>query len=119
MSGVIPYLIRAYCEWIEDNKLTPYLLVNTNSEGVNVPQGHAANGKMVLNISSSATVDRTINNERISFKARFQGKSKKIVVPCDAVLSIYAQENGEGMMFDTKRPAQEKEDKKPSLKILD
>ena len=47
MSGVIPYLIRAYCDWIEDNKLTPYLLVNTNSEDVNVPQGHDANGKML------------------------------------------------------------------------
>jgi len=119
MSGVIPYLIRAYCDWIEDNKLTPYLLVNTNSEGIIVPQGHDANGKMVLNISSSATVDRTISNERISFKARFQGKSQKIIVPCSAVLSIYAQENGEGMMFDTTKPPQEKEDKKPSLKILD
>ena len=119
MSGVIPYLIRAYCDWIEDNKLTPYLLVNTNSEGVNVPQGHDANGKMVLNISSSATQNRTISNEKISFKARFQGKSQKIIVPCSAVLSIYAQENGEGMMFDTTKPPQENEDKKPSLKILD
>ena len=119
MSGVIPYLIRAYCDWIEDNKLTPYLLVNTNCEGVNVPQGHDANGKMVLNISSSATEDRTISNEKISFKARFQGKSQKIIVPCSAVLSTYAQENGEGMMFDTTKPAQEKEDKKPSLTILD
>ena len=119
MSGVIPYLIRAYCDWIEDNKLTPYLLVNTNSEGVNVPQGHDANGKMVLNIGSSATQDRTISNEKISFKARFQGKSQKIIVPCSAVLSIYAQENGEGMMFDTTKPPQENEDKKPSLKILD
>jgi len=119
MSGVIPYLIRAYCDWIEDNDFTPYLLVNTNCDGVNVPEEHDANGKMVLNISSSATVDRTISNEKISFKARFQGKSQKIVVPCIAVLSIYAQENGEGMMFDTTKPALERENKKPNFKILD
>ena len=72
MSGVIPYLIRAYCEWIEDSELTPYLLVNTNKAGVVAPEGYDANGKMVFNISSSATVNRTINNETISFKARFQ-----------------------------------------------
>ena len=119
MSGVVPYLIRAYCDWIEDNKLTPYLLVNTKSVGVVVPEGHDANGKMVLNISSSATVGRTINNEAIIFKARFHGKSQKIVVPCNAVLSIYAHENGEGMMFDMPKSDQEKNDKKPSLKILD
>jgi stringent starvation protein B len=52
MSGVIPYLIRAYCDWIEDNELTPYLLINTSSLGVIVPEGFDVNGKMVLNISS-------------------------------------------------------------------
>ena len=119
MLGVVPYLIRAYCDWIEDNNLTPYLLVNTLIAGVIVPKELDANGKIVLNISSSATVDRNITNDTISFKARFQGKSQKIVVPCDAVLSIYAQENGEGMMFDNKKKSPEKRGKKPSLTILD
>ncbi len=119
MSGVIPYLIRAYCYWIEDNKLTPYLLVNTKASKVVIPEGFDSNGKMVLNISSSATEGRAISNEAISFKARFQGKSQKIVVPCDAVLSIYAKESGEGMAFDNKKPSPDKEDKKPSLTILD
>ena len=119
MSGVIPYLIRAYCDWIEDNKFTPYLLVNTNSLGVAVPEGLDAKGKMVLNISSSATEGRVISNKAISFKARLQGKPQKIVVPCDAVLSIYAKENGEGMMFDNKKTMPEKEGKKSNLTILD
>ena len=119
MSGVIPYLIRAYCEWIEDNKFTPHLLVNTKGYGVVVPEGLDAKGKIVLNISSSAVDSRVISNETISFKARFKGVPQKIVVPCNAVLSIYAKENGEGMMFDNKKPSPEKEDKKPSLTILD
>ncbi len=119
MSGVIPYLIRAYCNWIEDNKFTPYLLVNTKSLGVVIPEGFDANGKMVLNIGSSATAGRVINNEAISFKARFQGKSQKIIVPCEAVLSIYAKENGEGMMFDNKKTSAEKDSDKPGLTLLD
>ena len=119
MSGVIPYLIRAYCDWIEDNKFTPYLLVNTKALGVVVPEDLDASGKMVLNISSSATQSRVINNEAISFKARFQGKHQKVVVPYDAVLSIYAKESGEGMMFDSKKTSPEKREREPSLKILD
>ena len=119
MSGVIPYLIRAYCEWIEDSNLTPYLLVNTKSKGVVVPEGYDANGKMVLNISSSATMNREFSNEVVTLKARFHGKSQKIVIPCDAVLSIYAQENGEGMLFDSKIPSQDNVDKKPNPHILD
>jgi len=119
MSGVIPYLIRAYCDWIEDNKFTPYLLVNTKALGVVAPEDLDASGKMVLNISSSAVDSRVISNEAISFKARFQGKTQKIVIPCNAVLSIYAKENGEGMMFDNKKTSLEKESKKPNLTILD
>ncbi len=119
MSGVIPYLIRAYCDWIEDNKFTPYLLVNTKSLGVVAPKDLDAKGKMILNISSSATDSRVISNEAISFKARFQGRSQKIIIPCDAVLSIYAKENGEGMLFDNKKTISKKEDKKPNLTILD
>ncbi len=119
MSGVIPYLVRAYCDWIEDNKLTPYLLVNTTSLGLMVPEGFDANGKMVLNISSSATEGRVISNKTISFKARFEGNTQKIIVPYDAVLSIYANETGEGMVFDNKTTSPEKKVKKPSLKILD
>ena len=116
MSGVIPYLIRAYCNWIEDNKFTPYLLVNTKRAGVVAPEGLGSKGKMVLNISSSATVSRVISNETISFKARFQGKPQRVVVPCDAVMSIYAKENGEGMLFDNKKTSLKEE---PNLTILD
>ena len=119
MPGVIPYLIRAYCNWIEDNSLTPYILVNANSNGLSIPDGLENDGKIVLNISSLATVDRLITNDSVNFKARFQGKSQKIVVPCEAVMSIYAQESGEGMLFDSKDVHVDKEDKKPNLSILD
>jgi stringent starvation protein B len=48
--------------------------------------------KIVLNISSNATTSLVINNEAISFKARFDGKSQNIYVPTDAVLTIYTGE---------------------------
>jgi stringent starvation protein B len=118
MSGVVPYLIRAYCDWIEDSGLTPHILVNCEKNGTLAPEGLAKEGKIVLNISSSATVGRAITNDSISFKARFNGKSQQIIVPCAAVLTIYAQENGEGMLFD-KPEALSQEAKKPNLTILD
>ena len=119
MSGVVPYLIRAYCDWIEDSNLTPHILVDCEKSGVVFPRGLAKGGKIVLNISSSATESRLITNTSLSFKARFSGKSQKIIVPCEAVLTIYAQENGEGMFFDNKFETKDDTNKKPSLTILD
>ena len=119
MSGVVPYLIRAYCDWIEDSNLTPYILVDCEKTGVIVPEGFANKGKIVLNISSSATENRLITNDFISFKARFSGRPQKITAPCEAVLAIYAQENGEGMFFDNKLETRGDKNDTPNLTILD
>ena len=119
MSGVVPYLIRAYCDWIEDSNLTPHVLVSCEKDGVVVPKGLAKKGKIVLNISSSATENRLITNDSISFKARFSGKPQKVIIPCEAVLTIYAQENGEGMIFDNKLETEGGENEEPNLTILD
>jgi stringent starvation protein B len=119
MSSVTPYLIRAYCDWIEDTNLTPHILVDCEKTGVVVPEGLVKKGKIVLNISSSATEGRLITNNSISFKARFSGKPQKIIIPCEAVLTIYAQENGEGMFFDNKLQTKGDKNEKPSLTVLD
>ena len=119
MSVVVPYLIRAYCDWIEDSSLTPHVLVDCKKNGVVVPKGFAKEGKIVLNISSSATESRLITNNTISFTARFKGKAQKIIIPCEAVLAIYAQENGEGMFFDDKLETEGGTNKKPNLAVLD
>lgn len=119
MNNVVPYLIRAYCDWMEDGNLTPHILVNCETQGVVVPEGLSKEGKIVLNISSTATVGRLMTNDSISFKARFGGQSQEIIVPCNAVLTIYAQENGEGMFFDSKAEDALAEGEKPNLTLLD
>ena len=119
MSGVVPYLVRAYCDWIEDSNLTPHVLVDCEKTGAVVPEGFAKKGKIVLNISSTATENRLITNDSISFKARFNGNPQNVIIPCEAVLTIYAQENGEGMFFDNKLETEGGENNKPGLTILD
>ena len=118
MGGVVPYLVRAYCDWIEDSNLTPHILVDCEKTGVVIPEGFKKEGKIALNISSSATENRLITNDSISFKARFNGRSQKVIVPCQAVLTIYAQENGEGMFFGNKFETKDDKNDKPNLTIL-
>ena len=119
MGGVVPYLVRAYCDWIEDSNLTPHILVDCEKTGVVIPKGFEKEGKIVLNISSSATENRLISNDSISFKARFNGRPQKVIVPCQAVLTIYAQENGEGMFFGNKLETKGEKNDGPNLTILD
>ena len=46
-----PYLIRAIYDWIVDNELTPYLVVDAMADYVQVPQEYIEDGKIILNIS--------------------------------------------------------------------
>ena len=99
MTSNKPYLIRALNEWIIDNQMTPFLLVDVNVEGVEVPQQHIRDGKIILNIAPGAVQEIAIEEEWIYFSARFSGQALMINVPVNAVLAIYAKENGRGMMF--------------------
>lgn len=105
MTSNKPYLLRALNEWILDNGQTPHIIVDITAEGVNVPDQAIQDGKLVLNIAPQATRGLEMSNESISFQARFAGAPHEIFLPIDAVMAIYARENGQGMMF-----AQGKED---------
>lgn len=103
-----PYLIRALYEWIIDNGLTPYIVADASCEGVEVPQQFVVDGEIVLNINPTAVRNLQLGQEYIMFDARFSGKARSIVVPVHAVYAIYAQENGEGMVFGSRhRPDDE------------
>lgn len=100
MTSSRPYLIRAIREWIADNDHTPHLLVNTEYPGVVVPDGFASDGQIVLNISTSATRNLRLSNEKITFEGRFHGEKHDLHIPCMAVMGIYSRENGQGMVFE-------------------
>jgi stringent starvation protein B len=94
-----PYLLRAMHEWMVDSGYTPHLIVDANFEAVSVPKQFVKEGRIVLNVSASATEALLIGPEAVEFNARFNGISHYIHVPVDAVLGIYARETGQGMVF--------------------
>jgi stringent starvation protein B len=93
-----PYLIRALHQWCSDNGFAPFMAVFVDS-GVEVPMEFVKNDEIVLNLSTEACHQLQIENDFISFQARFGGVPRKILVPITHVLAIYARENGQGMSF--------------------
>ena len=100
MNSSRPYLVRALYEWIVDNDCTPHMLVNSEYPRVQVPQGFASEGQIVLNVAPVAVRHLHMDNEAVSFEARFGGVPHTLYVPISAILGIYARENGQGMVFD-------------------
>ena len=94
-----PYLLRALHEWISDSGETQHIVVDAGAEGVTVPRQYVKDGKIVLNVSFSATQMLKLGNDFVSFEARFSGVGFAVQVPVRAILGIYARETGQGMIF--------------------
>lgn len=128
MTALRPYLIRAIYEWIVDNAMTPYILVDAERGGINVPRQYIQDGRIVLNLRPEAVVNLLLGNEAINFQARFGGTPMQVQVPVNAVLAIYAKETGRGMIFDEEidgtspsagpAPKKEEKPKRPTLKVV-
>ncbi len=104
MTTSRPYLVRALYDWIIDNDCTPFVLVDASADNVEVPQQYVKNGQIVLNISPVAVMGLDLGNQAVSFNGRFGGQPMDVFVPIEAVMGIYARENGQGMVFEMQEP---------------
>jgi stringent starvation protein B len=134
MKSRRPYLLRAMHEWICDSSCTPHIVVDAGAAGVEVPRQYVRDGKIILNVSWSATDKLKMTNEEISFSGRFGGSVVEVHAPISAVLAIYARESGQGMIFtaddpgaaagppgdppEPPRPASPPTGKRPRLKVV-
>lgn len=94
-----PYLLRAMHEWMTDSGFTPHIIVTADAPGAVVPRAYVKDGKIVLNVSLSATQHLKLANDAVEFEARFGGVIHHVSLPISAVVGIYARETGEGMVF--------------------
>ncbi len=122
-----PYMLRAMHQWMTDSGLTPHVIVNAQLPGVEVPAAYVKDGKIVLNLSYTATQRLDMANDWIDFDARFSGIVQHVRFPVAAVLGIYARETGEGMVFSSedggteppdRPPISEEGSRRPQLKVI-
>ena len=99
MNSSRSYLVNALIDWIVDNGCTPHIVLDTTCEGVTAPAEFAAENRLVINISGTAVRNFKLDPAGLEFDARFQGESRHVSCPTDAIIGIYARENGEGMAF--------------------
>lgn len=107
MSSNKPYLVRAFYDWISDNDLTPYIVVDVSVYGVLVPMSYVNDGQIVLNVAASAVGTIALGVDAIEFSARFGGKLEHISVPYGAIATIYAKENGAGTSLPIEHSTEE------------
>jgi len=121
MTSNRPYIIRAMYQWMVDNEWTPHIQVDANYPGIQIPQQFVQEGVIVFNVSPTAVQVLDMQNDWFQFRARFQGVEQKVLFPPEAVLAIFARENGQGMPFPPEPYPDEADEpeSKPTLSAID
>ena len=107
MTSSKPYLFKAILEWIEDNGLTPHIVVDPSVRDTVVPMEYVKQGKITLNISAESIELYRLDKEALHFSARFNGIAQEIYIPIIAILGVFARENGQGMFFEMEDSVEE------------
>jgi stringent starvation protein B len=98
MAMLRSYLVDSTHEWIVDHGFTPYVLVDTEYESVEVPWDYVEDdGKIVLNMAPDAIIDYQCTDEFLSFHASFDGEAMQIFLPMESIMGMYAKETGQGL----------------------
>ena len=125
INSTKPYLIRSIYDWCIDSDFTPYVSVKASSD-LDIPMEFVKDGEIVFNISAKAVHELIINNDFISFTARFNGVSTKLEIPLNAVRGIFAKEVNQGRAIKGQKNTsiqnalkfQTKKTRKPNLRII-
>lgn len=124
MTSNKPYLLRAFYDWLVDNQLTPHIVVDATVEGTQVPHEYVRDGQIVLNIAPHACGKLQLGNQAVSLDARFGGTPRHLHIPVQAVMAIYARENGAGTIFTAEEEPEDTPPEspppkgRPSLKVV-
>lgn len=88
-----PHLIEAIVNWCEERGQTPYMLVEID-DACQVPRQLAnPDNTMVFCISEEAVNNFAIDNEAMSFQARFGEHISQIYIPLNRIAAIYPKED--------------------------
>ena len=121
MTSTRPYLVRAIIDWIVDNSWTPYVVVAADAPGAEALLDYATDGRLVLNVSATATRNLVIGNDTLDVDCRFGGQPVHVSTPIGTVVAVYARESSRGMVFeveDGNAPTEPEPPSRPKLSLV-
>ena len=95
MSSFLPHYLYALVYWIEENNFDPYLIVNRQAEGVEIPTSVPGNddGTIALNLASRTRDAQHFyfTENHFEYKTAFNGKRTVVKVPYSAIYAVTAR----------------------------
>ena len=91
LLNIAPYLINAHIYWLDDSGGTPHIMLK-NSEKSMFPPAFQNEVAVLFNISETAVQNFSLDDNGVSFVARFSGREFEVYAPLDCIISIQSKD---------------------------
>jgi stringent starvation protein B len=103
LKDLRPYLLNAYILWLDESGAMPHIVIR-NIEGVRFPKHLADSPVLAFNVSGEALQNLVIDEEGISFTARFNGVATIVYAPYAAITKLYSADKQVSMNLQGEAP---------------
>ena len=93
-----PYVFYAHIQWLDDSDADPHLVLQ-NDPKTRFPPHLSANSVVTFKVGAVAVRNLRIDEEGVSFSARFQGKEFTVYAPLDCMLMVYSADGSVRVPF--------------------
>lgn len=93
-----PYVFYAHIQWLDDSNADPHLVLQ-NGPKTRFPPNLAANSVVTFKVGAVAVRNLRIDEDGVSFSARFQGKEFTVYAPLDCMLMVYSADGSVRVPF--------------------
>lgn len=91
LKNIAPYILYAHIQWLEDSGKHPHVILK-NSDKTMFPANLLNEPMVKFGIGSESVQNLNIDDDGISFSARFSGKQHNVYAPFDCILSIHSKD---------------------------
>lgn len=124
MKDIRPYIINAHIQWLDDSGARPHLVIE-NGPDVKVPPHLQSQPTISFLVKAESVEWFLLNDEGVSFTARFNGKPFTVFAPLENLAAIIAN-NGEiqiplkrSAALETEEPTPEPEVQLPKAEVAE
>jgi len=87
-----PYVFWAHIQWLDESEAKPHLVIQNGPKTI-FPPALQAHSTVTFNVSAESVRGLQIDEDGLSFSARFSGKEYKVYAPLDCLMMLHSGDN--------------------------
>lgn len=91
MKDMRPYMLWAHIQWLDESGVTPHITIQNGPKTV-FPPAFQSHSVVTFNIATESVQGLRLDENGISFSARFSGREFQVFAPLDCLLQLSSKD---------------------------